>query len=136
MGPVLPRLARGLGQSLPCQFPGKSIPAPLKAIRVSMLEIRVLMVDPLSQGELVKGHLMMTRGLDHDHRLALPPAMVCQLLLHLGLRHREDLLHKVQQAVFQVVFEEGLKPGTRLTQPAGPPGDSLLELSVLQYWEV
>ena len=78
----------------------------------------------------------MTRGLDHDHRLASLPAMVLQLSRRRGLRHREDLLNKVQQAVFQVVFEEGLKPGIRLTQPAVPPGDSLLESSVLQHWEV
>ena len=77
----------------------------------------------------------MTRGWDHDHRLALPPAMVCQLLLHLGLRHREDLLRKARQAVFQAVIEEDQKLGSRLAQSAVPPGDSLLGLSVLQHWE-
>ena len=77
----------------------------------------------------------MIRGWDHNHRLALPPAMVCQLLLHLGLRHREDFIRKARQAVFQAVIEEDQKLGSRLAQSAVPPGDSLLGLSVLQHWE-
>ena len=137
MGPVPPRLVRGLGQSLPCQFRGsKSIPVPLKAIRVLMLGTRVLMADPLSQGELVKGHLMMTRGLEHDHRPPPPLAMVLQLPRRRGLRHREDLLNKVRQAVVQAVFEEDLTPGARLSQAAVSPGVSLLESPMLQQWEV
>ena len=136
MGPVPPRLARGLGKSLLCQLRGKSIPAPLKVIRVSTFGIRVWMANPLRKGEFVEGHLMMTRGLDHDHRPPPLLAMVLQLPRRRGLRHREDLLNKVRQAVVQVVFEEDLTPGARLSQPAVPPGVSLLELSVLQHWEV
>ena len=94
------------------------------------------MLYPHREEESVGRHLEMGVWLDHDHRLASLLAMVFPLPRRRGLRHREDLLNKVQPAVFQVVFEEGLKPGTRLTQPAVPPGDSLLESSVLQHWEV
>ena len=58
------------------------------------------------------------RGLDHDHRPPPPLAMVLQLSRRRGLRHREDLLNKVRQAVVHVVFEEDLTPGARLSQSA------------------
>jgi hypothetical protein len=78
----------------------------------------------------------MRLWLYHDHRLSSLPAMVLPLHRRRGLRHREDLLHKLHQAVFQLVLEVGLTLGARLSRSAVPPGDSPLDSTALQYREV
>ena len=62
--------------------------------------------------------------------------MVFPLPRRRGLRHREDLLNKIHQAVFQLVLEVGLTSGARLSQSADPMGDYPMESAALHHLEV